>query len=397
MMRKLIGLCIAILFLQQQATAQETAKLTVPSSPAFSILNFEPSAVMRPVNARDLAADVLNSFDENGRLLLNLGLEVMPYWLSSHPTLTRSKYLHPSIGQTFLQSLSISAATVKDTLTNSNKLGAGFRFKILNGRPTPELDTANAYLKTNNTVVAIINGVKAVVGPVINTRQKAVGSVLSALIRADVPKEIISAVERDANELNNNFSDSPADLKEYLDQLLIRRVDSYTKLASEVSEMLYRRRGLILEFAGASGFNTSKNNSLERIGIWSNLSYNVSKDDLFTLTARFMDQSSDTVLRNLDIGLGFLKKANRYNVSLESMWRCYWAEVEVPTGNQSRQIKRDFTYRVAFQSSYMFNEHLSINISMGKDFNSPFVSGSGFFSIFGFNYSFFNKKPSDSR
>ena len=35
--------------------------VTLPSTPAFSILNFEPASVMRPGNPRDLASDILNS------------------------------------------------------------------------------------------------------------------------------------------------------------------------------------------------------------------------------------------------------------------------------------------------------------------------------------------------
>lgn len=395
MMRKI--LTVVLCFLLLNVSGQEAAKLTVPSSPAFSILNFEPSAVMRPVNARDLAADVLNAFDENGRLLLNLGLEVMPYWLSSHPTLTRNKYLYPTTGQTFLQSLSFSAATVKDSASGKNKLGAGFRFKLANGRSVPELDTATAELKTRTTVVSIINGIKALVGSAITNRQQAIEAVLTALARASAPQAQRTAVEKDAAQLSGNFTDAPADVRLFLDQLINRRVDAYGQLAERVSALLYERKGFILEFAGAAGYYTSGTTGLDKTGIWGNASYFVSPDDLFTLTARFMNKAGDSALRNFDVGLGFLKKAARYNISVESMLR--WYRAEVPDFNSVNQpiirLEKEFTYRLAVQSSYIINNYLSININLGKDFNSPFIGGQGFFSILGFNYSFFSKKPGE--
>ena len=397
MMRKFFTPCLALLLLWQTGKTQEAARLTVPSSPAFNILNFEPSAIMRPANARDLAADVLNSFDENGRLLLNLGLEVMPYWLSSHPTLTRSKYLNPSVGQTFLQSLSISAATVKDSATGTNKLGAGFRFKLANGKPVPELETANTDLKARATVVAIINGVKAMVGPVINTRQKAAESILGALASANISPQLVAAVQKDTAELIASYTDSPADIKFFLEEMLNRRVEAYSKLAQQVSSLLYQRRGFVLEFAGAAGYTTSNNTSLDKTGVWGNASYFVSPDDLFTLTARLMNRSGDSSLRNVDVGIGFLKKTERYNVALESMLRWYRAEVlDRSTVNPPiARLEKKYTFRLAVQSSYIINDYISINLNLGKDFNAPFIAGSGFFSILGFNYSFFSRKPAE--
>jgi hypothetical protein len=296
-----------------------------------------------------------------------------------------------------LQSLSISAATVKDSTTGNNKLGAGFRFKLANGKPVPELEIVNADLKSRTTVVAIINGVKATVGPVVNTKQKAVESIRSALTRATVSQTLVTSLDEDVAELSGSYTDSPSDIKLFLEELLNRRVNAYNEQAVNVSNLLYQRRGFVLEFAGAAGYNASSNTSLDKTGIWGNASYFVSPDDLFTLTVRFMNQAGDTALRNFDVGLGFLKKTQRYNVALESMLRWYRAEVpDLNTNNQPiTRLEKEFTYRLAVQSSYIINNYISLNLNLGKDFNSPFIAGSGFFSIFGFNYSFFSKKPAE--
>ncbi len=371
--------------------AQDAPKLTVPTSPAFSILNYEPSAVMRPTNAKELSADVLNSFDKEGKLLLNLGLEVTPYWVKSYPQLDRNTYLHPNPGQAFLQSFSLSAATVKDSVSGNNKLGAGFRFKLFNGQPIEELTKASAEQLVKNTILNSINGVRATLDSS-DTKRTSIDAIVKNLRDNNTNPEVIAGVKKQAEALATNYNDSTADIKRFLEQLIIDRAAADIELSKKVSDLLYERRGFILEFAGASGYNSS-GNSLERIGVWGNASYYISPDDLFTFTARYMNQNNDTTLTNFDMGIGFLKKTSNYNISVEGMFRWYRAEIpDVDINNQSIiRLDKDFTYRLAVQGSYIISKEVSINISLGKDFNSPF-SGTGFFSIIGFNYSIFNKE-----
>ncbi len=395
-MKRFIVILISVCFIVKDLHAQDISKLTVPTSPAFSILNFEPSAIMRPTNAKSLATDVLNSFDKDGKLKLNLGLEVAPYWLSSHPNLTRAQYLQPNMGQTFLQSLSMSAALVKDSASGNNKLSAGFRFKLYNGEPVKALEIASAELKFRTTVVSIINGIKNVVDAnTINTKQKAIDAIEKALVTKNIAKAIIDKLKKDAASISADYTDAMADIKLFLDKLIAVRVDGYAELAKTVSNLLYERKGFVLEFAGASGFNTSNKNSVEKIGFWGTASYFVSSDDLFTLTGRYMFKNADTASNNIDIGLGFLKKNDQYNISVEYMARFYSAQIEdINISNQPiKRVEKQFTYRLAAQASYAISKDVSVNLSLGKDFDSPFISRSGFFSILGVNYSIFSKEP----
>jgi hypothetical protein len=395
-MKRFIIILVVQFFFYENLSAQDISKLTVPTSPAFSILNFGPSAIMRPTNAKSLATDVLNSFDKDGKLKPNLGLEIAPYWLSSHPNLTREQYLKPTTGQTFLQSLSISAASVRDSASGNNKLSAGFRFKLYNGEPVKELETASSELKHKTTIVAIISGIKNVVdGSTLNTKQKAIDAIEKALVTKNIEKNIIEKLKKDAASISADYTDAVPDIKLFLDKLITIRVDAYAELAKNVSNLLYDRKGFVLEFAGASGFNTSSNNSVEKIGFWGNASYFVSSDDLFTFTARYMFSNADTASSNIDVGLGFLKKNNQYNISVEGMARFYSAKIaDINISNQPiTRVEKQFTYRLAAQASYAISKDVSINLSLGKDFDSPFISRSGFFSILGINYSIFSKEP----
>lgn len=372
----------------------EGGKPNIPSSPAFSILNFEPTAVMRPTSNKDLASDILNSFDEDGKLMVNLGLEVSPYWLKSRPTLTREKYLNPDIGHTFLQSLSLSGASVKDSASGNNKFGVGFRFKILNGRPVDDLSKAEAELKEEETIIAMIAAARTFVGNTIKTKEEAINFLITNLSGENFNPEAIDRLNTDANNISNDYDDTPAGVTLFLNKLITNRVDANNEPLKKVVQLTYQRKGLILELAGASGFNASDKNNLERTGIWINASNYISPTDVFTLTARTMFQNHDSSVTNFDIGIGYLKQTDKYNISIESMLR--WYQASIPDFNSNNQpinrSEKDFTYRLAVQGSYIIKSDISINISFGKDFGSPFYSGTSYFSIFGLNYSLFNKE-----
>lgn len=388
----------ATLLLAAAGGAQELSKLTAPASPAFSILNFEPAAVMRPASAKSLAADILNSVDADGKLLPNLGLEVTPYWMKSNPKLTRETYLRPNVGQTIRQTLSLSAATVRDSVTDANGFGGGFRFRLLNGEPVPELEEASKQLKSRVTVVSIVDGFQSMAGqPGLDTRDKVIAKIADAMQRSGADAKSVAALTKAANTLKTGFTDSAADIRRFLEQLRNNRVEAYADLAQTASNLLYQRRGFILELAGAAGYAQRRTTDLDKLGFWANASYGASADDLLTLTARYMFRNTDSSLNNLDAGLGYLKKTAKYNLSAEALVRHYRAEVPDVNGagQPIRRVEKELTWRVAFQGSYLIARDISINLSFGKDFATPFVSGSAFFSVFGLNFSVFNRKPAE--
>lgn len=393
-MKKYSSILLVCLCMCYNVHAQDGGKLNVPVSPAFSILGFEPSAVMRPTNAKSLATDVLSSFDKNGKLLMNLGLEVSPYWMKSHPALTRKTYLNPNAGQAFMQSLSISAGTAKDSASGANKLGAGFRFRLANGKPVAALEAAEAELSKKDAISLVINNVRSNIEQ--GDTKKSLVDDIAAKLKTELKLDdaAIKSVTIRANNLASGFGNTTDDLDNFLKAVITDRDNADTELKKLISDLVYDRRGFIVEFAGATGYHSAEK-KFERFGFWGNASYFVSPDDFFTLTARYMHISNDTIVNNVDVGLGFLKKGNSYNVSIEGMLR--WYQAEMAALNSSNQpitkLEKKFTYRLAVQGSYTLNKDISVNISVGKDFDSPFISGKGVFSILGLNYSLFSKEP----
>ena len=209
---KRAAICIVFICIFQNMHAQDAAKLNVPASPAFSILGFEPSVIMRPTNAKSLATDVLSSFDKNGKLLLNLGLEVAPYWLQSHPNLTRKTYLNPTTGQAFLQSLSISAGTAKDSVTGSNKLGVGFRFRLANGKPVAALEIAEMEMRAKDNIILVINNIRNNVEATDTKKSVIEEIVLKLKNELKLDEATIKSITIRASELSAKFGNTEDDI-----------------------------------------------------------------------------------------------------------------------------------------------------------------------------------------
>lgn len=393
-MRKMILLSLLFSNSLLLCAQDEVKKSTIPSSPAFSILDFEPTAVMRPTSNKDLATDVLNAFDKDGKLLMNLGLEVSPYWLQSRPFLTREKYLNPDPAQAFLQSFSLSAATVKDSASGDNRFGAGFRFKLINGKPVPDLKDAESELKDIQTIQSDIALVKSLSGTVIKSVKEAVDFIESTMKKQAFSPAAINNVISNAEGIARSFNDDKQGIDSFADALNNSMNDAKGEPLKKVATLTKQRLGFILELAGATSYNMSSTSNIEKIGVWVNASNYVSSSDLFTLTTRYMYLNRDTLVSNFDAGLAYVKKGSTYNISVEYMLR--WYSSQIPdfdiNGNRIKRLEADFSYRLAIQGAYIITEQLSINISFGKDFSQPFIGGDSYFSILGLNYSIFNKE-----
>jgi hypothetical protein len=363
--------------------------IALPSSPAFSIMDYEPASVMRPGNPKDLSTDILNSFDKDGKLLMNLGLEVAPYWLKSRPFLDRKKYLEAKGIQSLLQTLLISAATVKDTASGGNKFGAGVRFKLYNGHVSKEYEGAEKELIQKQLVSSAISAAKAFIDST-STRDSLILFIKDVLSSTETDSVTVAEFMNIANERKMHFDDSEKDQRVFIDTLSNVFSRTYDDVKIEVATLARQRYGFILEFAGATSF-TSTDNSFDKGGIWFTASNVVSQSDSYNLSFRYYFSGGDTSRTNADLGISYVKQANRFSISVEGMARVFRAELPTLDNNNEplTKVDDDFTYRLAVQTAYRIAGDISINISIGKDFDDPFISGGGFFSIFGVSYSFF--------
>lgn len=369
--------------------------LQVPNTPAFSILDYEPSSVMRPSSIKKLSNDILNSFGPDGKLIMNLGLEMSPYWLKSRDTLSREQYLNPKGFQTFIQTLSISAATVKDSLTDKNNLGLGLRVQLIKGQLSKEFYKQDRLLNNYETAAAGIASTIGMIGINVNTVDDALETIKTNLDDTELEKKEKEEIMQLAEEIVKKYKAKPKDVKEYCEELINYIDQQTTNLAKKVIELEQQRIGFSLEVAAATKFAEVNNGQeLQKFGFWINANNYISTTDAWTITGRIFGTDNGIKTSNTDIGLGYIKLGDSFNVALEGMLRWYitdFADVNINNEPITR-VERDFTYRLATQLSYSIYENISFNLSLGKDFESAIIKKSSFFTVFGLNYSIFNKQ-----
>lgn len=393
-MKNFTSIIVAIFLLITSNVFSQDLRIT--NTPAFSILGFEPTSVMRPTSAKKLSSDLMSSFDENGKLLLNIGMEVTPYWLKNRPYLTREEYLNPSTLQTIMQTFTLSAATVKDSVTNKDNLGVGYRFEIFKAALNNEMKKVEKKMLDIESIINVIQATKIIhhARPFADS-DAAITSIKNTLTASKVEATKVEEVIKIAKDLLD-YPKVAKDITKLCDELNKIYAAESVAFGDKVREMESKRTGFSLETAGAMKFITSSHsgNSLQKIGFWANANYYATEKDAWTITARMMFNTIDTTSVNTDVGVSYIRQEKDFNVSLEAMMR--WYRSEVPDVNLNNEpitrLEKDFTYRIAAQLSYTVAKDMSINLSVGKEFDSAFITGTSIFSILGINYSIFNKR-----
>jgi hypothetical protein len=137
---------LALLAAPASTTAQDVPELDAlrtPPTPAFAVLDIEPSAVERPTTPSDAAVALVNNF-RDGAVPKNFAFESSPYWLVSRPHLTWRQDAQRSVGQSIARTTSASVATAETgtDLVPVTSLAFGFRTLIFSGQLAAETVTA---------------------------------------------------------------------------------------------------------------------------------------------------------------------------------------------------------------------------------------------------------------
>lgn len=109
-----------ISFLPSTEKIKETdIDLSVPESPAFTVLGLTPQTVVRPTTPRELATSLINGVDENGNFQNGVALDTVPYLLLFGNNLTLDAYRN-SPGTRFFARTQLSIGTTKGS-TDADK------------------------------------------------------------------------------------------------------------------------------------------------------------------------------------------------------------------------------------------------------------------------------------
>lgn len=127
--------------LSKQKVPAVNIDLSVPPSPAFTILGLNPETVAHPSTPRELALSLLSGFDRNGNLQSGWAIDTAPYLLLRGQELTLGEYRQSFITRV-LSNTQLSLATAKASSSQDKAVRAalGLQVTIFN-LGDPRLDT----------------------------------------------------------------------------------------------------------------------------------------------------------------------------------------------------------------------------------------------------------------
>jgi len=123
--------------------------LTVPESPAFTVLGINPEGVVRPTTPQEFATSLLNGVDERGNFQTGLALDFVPF-LTFFGNQTSLASYRSSPMERLLARTQLSFATAKGVseADKATRLGLGLRLSLWD-RADPRLDEALDACYTN--------------------------------------------------------------------------------------------------------------------------------------------------------------------------------------------------------------------------------------------------------
>ena len=115
-----------------KVTADTTnVDLSVPESPAFTVLGFTPNTVIRPASPKAFATSLLNGLDQNGNFQSGLAFDLTPFMLVNGENITikdyNDHYLTRLLSRTQFSFATTKGASSADTAT---RLAAGLNFTL---------------------------------------------------------------------------------------------------------------------------------------------------------------------------------------------------------------------------------------------------------------------------
>jgi hypothetical protein len=114
--------------------------LSVPESPAFTVLGLTPETVVRPSSPQELVTSLLNGVDKNGNFQSGIAIDTVPYLLIAGSGVTLERY-QKSIPTRLLSRTELSIASTKGASEDdkSARLAVGARLTVWDPRD-PRLD-----------------------------------------------------------------------------------------------------------------------------------------------------------------------------------------------------------------------------------------------------------------
>ncbi len=337
--------CAALVLGASSGQAQEIPefnKLRTPASPALVLLGIAPTKIQRPNVPATLAASLVDALGSGGGRLPNgYAVEVAPYWLMPHPTLTLRSYAHnpASFVRTLTVSLASADSTSGDDVLAASRLAFGVRGMLV---------ASGEKLATDTACIGRAEAAGAVIA-------QGVGAAIAAF-RASHPDATADRIEAErARVMERVIRAAPDSIREVVN-------DEYEAGCIDLFSV---NRGFTLDVAGggAWGFRGGAwdNGALSRAGVWLTPAFKWGEhgDLVGVASVIWQGLDADSTSRVLDLGMRGIYAWSRFAISAETIYR-----------NLGGDVPGDQLWRVDLGIDVELRDGIWLTSTFGKDFNA---------------------------
>lgn len=368
-MKKFFALVIASTascFAYAQENSLPLDLLKAPASPAFILLDKEPTEIERPVTPTDFMVSLQNASDNFSALPKNYSLEFAPFWIFGAKNISFSDLTDTTgnIINTFTQSFLVSLAVSSDEedVTQKTQLALGIKFSLLRGNKIN-----SEFLEANRQRVQILSRINDEVS--LNEKVTAIHNKYKNLILSDTlgnAEQYAALEEIEINQVKNNL------LLEKSEKL-----KQYEKALEKLSETKLQRKGWFLDCAG--GFVTDfpggvfDNAVVPKVGAWINFGNEGQKNfaaillvrGVYTVNEMYLTQDVTLTTANLfhaDAGLRFILDKNKFSFSMEGLARMTSGANNIISENKN-------AWKIMLSTSYDLGNNKILTFNFGRDFD----------------------------
>lgn len=329
----------------QNDTLPQFNLLRTPTSPAFTLLGVAPTTVERPNTPAAIAVSLLSNTAGLTQLPTDYALEISPYWLFGHPTLTwqrdTTRTVWESVERTATFSIGTARTDSSSTASAATNLAVGFRTSLFSGTMSSRskrcLDTVQQQL--TKSAANFYAATKA-------ARQQADDRFIAQL-KANEGNSAAQEVARQEHE---------AAIKK-INQQAIAQFEQ-----GELQDIALEREGFLLElaFGGTWSFANAIADSgrFARFGAWLTPAYQWQNWSIVGVGRVLADKRGDSTYVTVDAGARLIYTESQFGISLEAAGQTF-------TWNNAPANE----WRLAAVADVEIRDGTWVTMTFGRDFH----------------------------
>ncbi|MFD2822409.1 hypothetical protein ACFS5M_01930 [Lacinutrix iliipiscaria] len=423
-MRPLLFITIFILVGFNSHAQDKLNSLQTPSSPAASILELQPNAILAPKSYEALETTLYSNFVSENSVSIpdEFAMEFTPYWTKNHG-LTISEYLYPKkVTDQLIRNTSFSIASSQNFFlgdsTRTNAVGLGLRtsFHFYNNSDKQAIEDRLNNLRTNQKAQASI-GAQIVpysfTESTFNDFWTKTKDVIASFIKTYYPNstqkeidELLIRLQEKGSQITYDSSDNDTFLQAFMNIIDTELLGEALYL--DFMNYMQYRYGLSIDIAYSNFLsfptNTFEFSFIPKQAIWITPTYKFkNKLEFLKVLAVFKYEwynlefyehyfeDSKFFRNNFDYGISLVGEFRKFSIQFEAIGRK--SSSEIPSGvdiNNNplfrKESNSDFQYIGTF--SYNLRGQINISYSLGNRFENVVSNQNTLVSFLGLNFGF---------